>query len=140
MRPGLNICALAAAVAALALAGAGCGGGSSSGSASTPAASGALTTDTACADWLAASADAKAQALESTAGYADGGINAWIAETRRTLAATPEQAATVPATVPTADGVAIVDQACAAVAPDDTVASAIPAYDYHAAHGGTTTP
>ena len=137
MRPA----GLLVAVMLVALALAGCGGGDGSGASSTaaPPATGALTTDTPCADWLAASADAKAQALESTAVYTDGGINAWIAETRRTLAATPEEAATVPDTVPVDEGVALVDRACAAVAPDDTVASAIPAVEFQAGQG-TTAP
>jgi hypothetical protein len=121
----------------------GCGGGDddAGGSASTPAAptTAALTTDTPCAEWLAASDDAKTQALESSAAFDDGGINAWIAETRRTLAGSPEDAATVPDTVPAADGVALVDRACAAVAPTDTVASAIPAITYADQHGSTTT-
>jgi hypothetical protein len=138
---GRSAIALAAAAMALALTGAGCGSGSSDAPASSaPAASAGLTTDTPCSEWLAASADAKASALESDAAYNEGGINAWIAESRRTLAATPQEAATVPATVSVDAGVALVDKACALVAPDDTVASAIPAYDYQAAHGGATTP
>ena len=84
--------------------------------------------------------DARAAALASTAGYADGGVNAWIAEARRTLATSPEAAASVPDTVPVNEGVGIVHRACAAVAPDDTVGQAIPAYDYDAAHGGATAP
>ena len=138
--PGRSVIALAAAAIALALTGVGCGSDSSGGPASTAATPAELTTDTSCAEWLAAPADAKASALESDASYTDGGINGWIAETRRTLAENPEQAATVPATVPVDTGVALVDRACALVAPDDTVASAIPAYDFQAAHGGTTTP
>jgi hypothetical protein len=122
----------------------GCGGGDddAGGSASTPAApaTATLTTDTPCSDWLAAPDDAKSQALASTAAFDDGGINAWIAETRRTLAADPDAAATVPDTVPVADGVALVDRACGAVAPTDTVAQAIPAITYADQHGSTTAP
>ncbi|HTI35319.1 MAG TPA: hypothetical protein VL422_16705 [Miltoncostaea sp.] len=123
---------------------AGCGGGDddAGGSASSPAAptTAALTTDTPCSEWLAAADDAKTQALESPAAFTDGGINAWIAETRRTLAGTPQDAATVPDTIPVTDGVALVDRACAAVAPTDTVAQAIPAITYADQHGSTTAP
>ena len=134
---------LATGAIVLLLSAAGCGGDDVQGGASStvPAAAGAeLTTDTTCADWLAAPADARAAALASTAGYADGGVNAWIAEARRTLATSPEAAASVPDTVPVDEGVGIVDRACAAVAPDDSVGQAIPAYDYDAAHGGATAP
>lgn len=135
---------VAVVMVALAAALAGCGGGGDDAGApaSTAAAptAAALTTDTPCSDWLAASADEKSQALESTAAFNAGGINAWIAETRRTLAGSETEAATVPDTVPVADGVALVDRACAAVAPTDTVAQAIPAITYADQHGSTTAP
>ena len=140
-----RVALLAVVLMALAAVLAGCGGGDDdagapdSTAAATPAGA-ALTTDTPCADWLAASADAKSQALESTAAFDAGGINAWIAETRRTLASSPDEAATVPDTVPVTDGVALVDRACAAVAPTDTVAQAIPAITYADQHGSTTAP
>lgn len=135
--------ALAAVIAALALATAACGGGGgdASGGASTVPATGgaALTTDTACRDWLAASADDRAAALESRADHTDGGINSHIHRTRAMLADTAEEAAAVPERVDVGEGVELVDVACALVAPDDTVAQAIPAYEFHSSQEGTTT-
>jgi hypothetical protein len=139
-RAGREI-ALAAVAVAIALGGAACGGDGDSAGATSPAAGPAtLTADTVCADWLTAPAEAKAAALDSDADYTEGGINAWIAEARRTNASSPQAAAAVPDTVPVDEGVALVDRACAAVAPSDTVGAAIPAYDYQAANGGTTAP
>lgn len=137
-RIGLAVVVILALAAVLA----GCGGGDDDAGApaSTTAPATALTTETPCADWLAATDDAKSQALSSPAAYDEGGINAWIAETRRTLAGTPQDAATVPDTIPVADGVALVDRACAAVAPTDTVASAIPAITYADRQGSATAP
>ncbi len=132
-------------VAAVAFLGAaGCGGDDGSGGAgptpTTTAVAASLTTHTICADWLAAADDAKVAALASTAAYDEGGVNAWIVETRRTLATSTDAAAAVPDTVPVEEGVALVDESCAAVAPDDTVAEAIPAYAYANGQETTTAP
>ena len=129
-RPAGRIGVLAAVALALGLLAAACGGGDATGGDATSGDAGSeLTASTPCAEWLAASPEEKAAALAPGRAYTEGGINAYIVETRRVWREGVPGAEPVPDEIPVAEGLTEVDQACASVLGDDKVGQAIPAYE-----------